>query len=171
MTVEQAETIRVVITDASVLINLTHTGHIPLLGCTPGYRFLVSEEVVEEITDPWQRDLVDRAISDGTVERTKVEAPAELAVYAELTLILGSGESACLALASCRGWYLACDERRVFLREVRARIGEHRLLNTPGLYVHWIRSGLLTVAEADEAKLKLESQRFKMTFGSFGELV
>jgi hypothetical protein len=59
----------------------------------------------------------------------------------------------------------------VFLREVRARIGEHRLLNTPGLYVHWIRSGLLTVAEADEAKLKLESQRFKMTFGSFGELV
>jgi hypothetical protein len=42
MTVEQAETIRVVITDASVLINLTHTGHIPLLGCTPGYRFLVS---------------------------------------------------------------------------------------------------------------------------------
>ncbi len=38
MTVEQAETIRVVITDASVLINLTHTGHIPLLSCTPGYR-------------------------------------------------------------------------------------------------------------------------------------
>ena len=171
MTVEQAETIRVVITDASVLINLTHTGHLPLLGCTPGYRFLVSEEVVEEITVPWQRDLVDRAISDGTIDRTKVEAPAELAVYAELTLILGSGESACLALASSRGWYLACDERRVFLREVRARIGEHRLLNTPGLYVHWIRSGVLTVAEADEAKLKLESQRFKMTFGSFEELV
>lgn len=171
MTVEQAETIRVVITDASVLINLTHTGHLSMLGCTPGYRFLVSEEVVEEITDPWQRDLVERAISDGTIDRTKVEAPAELAVYAELTLILGSGESACLALASSRGWYLACDERRVFLREVRARIGEQRLLNTPGLYVHWIRSGLLTVAEADEAKLKLENQRFKMTFGSFEELV
>lgn len=171
MTVEQATTIRAVITDASVLINLTHTGHLRLLGCTPGYRFLIPEEVLAEVSDPIQRDMLERAMSEGAIERTRVELPAELSVYAELTLTLGSGESACLALASSRGWYLACDERRVFLREARARIGEEKLLNTPGLYLLWIRLGLLTVADADEAKLKLEGRRFRMKFGSFEEFV
>ena len=44
------------------------------------------------------------------------------------------------------------------------------MLNTPGLYVLWIRNGLLMVDEADAAKLTLERNRFKMAFGSFGEI-
>ena len=64
---------------------------------------------------------------------------------------------------------MACDEKRVFLREARSRIGEGRLLNTPGLYVLWIRRGLLTLVEADAAKLTLEAKRFKMAFTSFLE--
>lgn len=167
----QAETISVVITDASVLINLTHSGHIRLLGSTPGYRFLVSEEVLAEVQDPVQKGMVDGAILNGFLEKTTIETPEELALYAELTQVLGSGESACLALASKRGWLLACDERRVFLREARARIGERRLLNTPGLYVLWIRCGLLTIAEADAAKITLEGRRFRMAFSSFREVV
>lgn len=168
---DQAETISIVVTDTSVLINLAHTGHLWLLGSTPGYRFLVPEEVFAEVQDPAQKDMVDSAISDGFLERTTIRTAEELAVYADLTLILGSGESACLALASNRGWLIACDERRVFLREARARIGEHRLINTPGLYVLWIRCQLISVEEADEAKAVLETHRFRMRFGSFQELV
>jgi len=168
--VEQAETLRIIIADTSVLINLTHTGHLSLLGRTPGYRFLIAEEVLAEVRDPQQREAVDRAIADGTLETTRIETPAELAVYADLTGKLGSGEAACLALASSRAWFLACDERRVFLSEAQARIGRHRLLNTPGLYLLWIRSGLLTIEEADAAKLTLETRRFRMAFQSFRDL-
>jgi predicted nucleic acid-binding protein len=171
MTLDQAETGSVVITDTSVLINLLHTGHLSLLGRTPGYRFLVSEEVLAEVQDSEQKDLVDRALSGGFLEIAVIETAEELATYTELTLILGSGESACLALASSRGWLIACDERRVFLREARARIGEQRLINTPGLYLLWIHSGILTVDEADAAKVTLESRRFKMGFRSFRDLV
>jgi predicted nucleic acid-binding protein len=160
----------VVITDASVLINLAHAGHLRLLGQTPGYRFLVLEEVLAEIKVRYQKDLLEEAIRSGLLGLAAIETTGELTTYADLTIILGSGESACLALASSRGWSVACDERRVFLREARARIGENRLINTPGLYLIWIRSGLLTIAEADEAKLKLESNRFKMGFASFGDL-
>ena len=132
---DQAQTISVVITDTSVLINLTHTGHLRLLGSTPGYRFLIPEEVLAEVSDQQQRSMVGDAITGGFLQKATIETPAELDLYAELSQILGSGESSCLALASERGWLLACDERRVFLREARTRIGEHRLLNTPGLYL------------------------------------
>jgi predicted nucleic acid-binding protein len=169
--VDQEDTIRIVIADTSVLINLAHTGHLGLLGGTPGYRFFVTDEVLAEVQDPSQKAMVDGAIADGVIDTTMIQTVEELAAYSDLTIILGSGESACLAVAQSRGWYLACDERRVFLREARARIGEHRLVNTPGLYILWIRSGILTVAEADAAKAALESRRFRMTFGSFQELV
>lgn len=167
---DPAETIRIVIADTSVLINLAHTGHLPLLGGTPGYRFVVTDEVLAEVRDPAQKAMVDGAISDGLIDTAMIQTIEELAAYADLTSILGSGESACLAVAASRGWYVASDERRVFLREARSRIGEHRLINTPGLYLLWIRSGLLTIAEADDAKLTLENRRFKMVFGSFRDL-
>ncbi|MFN7932141.1 MAG: hypothetical protein U0R19_02365 [Bryobacteraceae bacterium] len=168
---DQPETIRIVIADTSVFISLMHAGHLGLLGNTPGYRFLISDEVLAEIQDPAQNALVDSAIRDGLIAQTAVQTAEELATYALLTSILGSGESACLAVAESRGWYLECDERRVFLREARAPIGEDRLINTPGLYLLWIRSGMLTVAEADNAKVALENRRFKMKFGSLQELV
>jgi len=169
--VDQTGTISVVITDTSVLINLAHTGHLRLLGSTPGFRFLLSEEVLAEIQDPAQREMVDTVILNGFLALTRIETTSELAFYAEFTRTLGAGESACLALASNRGWLIACDERRVFLREALARIGKDRLINTPGLYLLWIRCGLLTVAEADAAKLTLESRRFKMAFSSYRDLV
>ncbi len=165
------ETTRIVIADTSVLINLMHTKHLRLLGGTPGYRFVVADEVLAEVQDPSQKMMVVDTISGGIVDQTRVHGPGELAIYAQLLSTLGSGESACLAVAQSRGWGVACDERRVFLREARARLGQNRLINTPGLYLLWIQSGLLNVDEADEAKQILESNRFRMAFGSFRELL
>ncbi len=84
---------------------------------------------------------------------------------------MGSGEASCIALAQSRGLYLASDERRAFLREVRARIGETRLLTTPGIFVLAIRAWLLTVEAADAAKKVLEQRRFTMRFASFADVI
>lgn len=164
-------TTSIVITDTSILINLSHTGHLALLGGVAGLRFVVPDEVVAEVTEPDQLRNLEAAVESGFLMRESITTPAELAMFVELSQILGSGESACLALASSRGWLVACDEKRVFLREARSRLGEGRVLNTPGLYVLWVRSGLLTVEEADQAKAILESNRFKMAFLSFREVI
>jgi len=71
--VDQTGTISVVITDTSVLINLAHTGHLRLLGSTPGFRFLLSEEVLAEIQDPAQREMVDTVILNGFLALTRIE--------------------------------------------------------------------------------------------------
>lgn len=161
----------IVITDTSILINLSHTGHMLLLGKTAGFQFVVPDEVIGEITEPDQLRTVEEAIAAGTLGRDSISSPDELATFAELTQILGVGESACLALAANRNWLIACDEKRLFLREARNRLGEGRILNTAGLYVLWIRGGILTVAEADSAKGVLEAHRFKLAFDSFGDVI
>jgi predicted nucleic acid-binding protein len=164
-------TTSVVITDTSILINLSYTGHLALLGKVVGLRFVVPDEVVAEITEPEQLRTLQAALADGSLKQESIATPDELAIFAELSQILGSGESACLALATSRGWLVACDEKRVFLREARSRLGAGRILNTPGLYVLWIRAGILSVEEADAAKAILDSNRFKMTFSSFREVI
>ena len=125
-------TTSIVITDTSILINLSYTGHLALLGKVVGLRFVVPDEVVAEITEPEQLRTLQAALADGSLKQESIATPDELAIFAELSQILGSGESACLALATSRGWLVACDEKRVFLREARSRLGAGRILNTPG---------------------------------------
>jgi len=136
-----------------------------------GFHFVVPDEVLAEVTQPDQRGIVEAALLEGILRREAISTPTELSLYADLLQILGSGESACLALATCRGWLIACDERGVFLREARNRLGDGRILNTAGLYLLWIRAGTLSVGDADRAKEVLESRRFKFAFRSFGDLV
>lgn len=142
-----------------------------LLGRTTTFEFVVTDEVIAEVTEPDQQRTLAEALTAGALRRDSLSSTEEVTTFAELTQILSTGESACLAVAEHRNWIVACDERRVFLREARKRLGADRIINTAGLYVHWIRAGVLSVAEADAAKAILESHRFKLAFGSFREVI
>lgn len=163
--------LRVVIADANILINLCHAGLLRLLEELPGFEFVVSDEVDAEITDSDQRRQLEDLFGRGRVKRESLASTTELATYAALRAIMGSGEASCLALAQSRGFCVASDERRVFLREARTRIGEGRLLTTPGMFVLAIRAGLLTIETADAAKKTLEQHRFVMRFASFADVI
>lgn len=162
---------RIVVADANIIINLIHAGRRTLLGALPGYEFVVPEDVVSEVSDPVQREALASALAAGHVRQEAITASVELTRYADLRQIIGKGEAACLTLAESRGWLIASDEKRRFRRETLARLGSGRLVTTAGLFVLAIRAGVLSVAEADEAKAILEQHRFRMPFGSFSEVV
>lgn len=166
-----AASVRVVVTDTNILINLIHIGLLNLLGKLNPYSFVVPEEVVKEVTDPGQSEAVQNAISSGVLEVVQLTDPAELTLYAELLQILGIGEAACLSLAECRQWVIASDEKKKFQREAAARLGAGRILNTPGILVLAITAGILTIEDADQAKALLEKKRFVMSFASFGDIL
>ena len=84
---------------------------------------------------------------------------------------MGRGEAACLSMAEQRGWLVAVDERGRFLRMARERIGEDRILNTPGILLLAIHTGLLSVDEADVLKARLETHRYRMKFDSFRDVL
>jgi len=161
----------IVIADTSVIINLCHTGHLLLLRKATTFEFLIPDEVIAEVTDPEQQRALGEALAAGALRTHSISSPEELATFAELTQILGAGEAACLAVAENRDWLVACDEKRLFLREARRRLGDDRIINTAGLYVLWIRAGIVSVAEADFAKGILESHRFRLAFDSFRDVI
>jgi predicted nucleic acid-binding protein len=163
--------IRVVVTDANILINLMHIDRVDLLGKLPPYSFVVPEQVIKEVTDLAQTAAIQTAIASGVLQEVKLTDLSELAIYAELVQTLGTGEAACLALAQCRSWFIASDEKRKFYRETVARLGTGRLLNTSGILIHAIKLGVITVEDADHAKAVLEQRRFVMKFSSFRDVL
>jgi predicted nucleic acid-binding protein len=171
MSDQDAVLLRVVVTDTNILINLVHVGLLDLLGKLPPYSFVIPEEVVREVEDPDQAKAVQAAISCGVLHVIQLTDPAELTVYAELIQILGVGEAACLSLAQCRNWLIASDEKRKFRREMISRLGQGRLLNTPGILTYAITSRVITVEDADQAKALLEQRRFIMSFSSFRDVL
>lgn len=144
--------INVVVTDANIIINLLHVDRLNFLGKLPPYSFVVPEQVIAEVCNPAQSAALTVAIANAVLSEVKLLDISELTRYADPLKVLGNGEAACLALAETRGWYLASDERKLFLREATKRIGRARILNTAGIFVKAIRLGLLTVDEADQDK-------------------
>lgn len=161
---------RIVAVDASVLINFLLLDRVDILAALPDHHFVVSDAVFKEIMRPDQKDLLSDAFDANYLKRQEKSDTNELRIFAKLTEVMGVGEAACLAAAECRGWLLASDERGLFLRVARKRIGEHRVLTTPEILFRAITSEIITVEQADEAKVYLEMHRFKMKFDSFGDL-
>jgi predicted nucleic acid-binding protein len=163
--------LRVVVTDANVLINLMHVSRLGLLGKIPNHEFVVPEHVREEVAIPEQRAALDAAISEGWLKLEAINDLGALTVFTELTASMGRGEAACIAIAAKEGWFIASDEKRRFLREAEARVGAGRVITTVSVFVLAIKAGLLTVEDADADKVTLESKRFNVSFTSFRELV
>jgi predicted nucleic acid-binding protein len=90
---------RIVVADANVLINLMHVSRLDMCAQLRGYEFVVPDHVREEVTEPAQRAALDDAVARGVL---RVEAITDLnavALFAELTVRIGRGEAACLAIA------------------------------------------------------------------------
>lgn len=157
--------------DACVLINLAIVGRVNLLGQIHDMVFHVPQEVVDEITIVEQRDQVENAVKSGGLRLAKIDAVNELQTFTEYSGQFGKGESACLAIASCRKWVVATDETKDkrLSREISA--SGIQVINTPGILLKAIRQGVVTVQTADGIKTELEKNRFRMNFGSFGDLL
>lgn len=163
--------LRIVVTDANVLINLMHVSRLDLLAKIPNHEFVVPEHVREEITIPEQRTTLDAAVSEGWLTIEVLDDLGAITVFTELIAYIGRGEAACIAIAAQKGWLIASDEKKRFLREATARVGVGHVLTTVDVFVLAIKAGLLTVEDADADKVTLEGRRFKVSFGSYRELV
>ncbi|HEY4322046.1 MAG TPA: hypothetical protein VGM77_12830 [Gemmatimonadales bacterium] len=161
----------IVVTDASVVINLLHVGRLEILSRLPGMRFVVPDEVIAEVTRPEQRAALDAGITVGVIDRCSLDALGGSAAIIELSNRLGVGELACLALAEQHGWTIASDERGLFRAEATRRVGAERLVGTPDLFVRAIGAQVITIEEADADKVTLAGLKFVMRFGSFKELL
>jgi len=98
--------------DTCVFVNFAIVGRVDLIVQISGFSFHVPQEVVDEVTIAAQRQLLDQVLASGDLKKTEVHEVSELARFAEYSQRFGRGESACLAIAACRGWVFATDESK-----------------------------------------------------------
>lgn len=158
-------------TDACILINLLRVHRLDLLGAVPPYVFHAPAEALGEVTYPAQQAELKEALDRGWIRETHLEENTELQIFARANEQLGSGESACLALAQARTWILGTDDSKGAKWKKVISAPGIQVLNTPGILLLAIRQGVLTVEQADEIKTLLEASRFRMGFASFRDLV
>ena len=108
MAPESGKTVAV---DATVVIHLAKAERLHLLGSLEGWAFVIPDQVVEEVTYPDQAAALEQALKLGHLRRESSTDPREIATYAELRQRMGRGEAACLAMAECRRWMVASDDR------------------------------------------------------------
>lgn len=156
---------RLVAADACFLINFLAVDQLSVLSSLADeYRFVAPLEVVNEVRRPAERNRLEASLQLGVVEAVEITDPAELASLTDaLRSGLGDGECACLALAECRGWLIASDERGRFRRVASDKIGIDRVITTPSVLALLVEGGHVAggAARAMAAELRA-SHRFAM---------
>lgn len=163
-----------IVADTSVLINFLVIDRMDLLA-RYARRVLVTDHVAGEITStyPDERRRYEAAVTAGAVEELRVDAEAELVLFARLAASgrLGAGECAAIAVAISRRHALAIDDRRA-TREARALVPAMEVLGTQAIMVELIRQGIVTASEADVLLAEWAGKhRFRLKITSFAEIV
>lgn len=161
-----------IVLDASILLNFVKVGRIDLLG-EIGSRVLLLDQVRAEVIRPEQRQIIMEAITAGIMELESVTDIAEVTLFADLRAggQLGAGECAVLAVALNRNLIAGLQDKRA-RAEGRRRRRALRLCGTEDLMVTLLRSGTLTLDEADKLLIEWATQhRFRLKITSFSELL
>lgn len=161
--------------DTCVLINFLRVDRLALLGGHPSLRILITNHVRGEVSNhyPEQIERLNAGLDSGLVVETSVEHQQELDVFAALVQQnrFGIGECSSIAAAVVRQIPLGTDDRAA-RQHILRQFPTLSVFDTPSIVVELIRSGMLTLAEADQMKERWASEhRFRLTIGSFAELL
>lgn len=139
------------------------------------HRFLVTDHVAAEVTDfyPDERTRLNGALHAGALQQVSVDDQREVALFGALAAFgrLGVGECSAIALAICRSYVLAMDDRQA-IKQAQEKKFALRILTTRDLVVTMIRQNLLSVSEADELKESwADHHKFRLPIKSFSNLI
>lgn len=161
---------RVVVLDTCVLFRLDNVRRLDFLGHLVDFDFVFPGEVWSEVKDRGQQRRVLQAVRQRWVRRLQLDLGKEQELLGQaLQAGLDLGEAACLALARSRGFVLATDDKAA-LKAGEAALGSHRLMSTPGLVVHAIRTGIVDVRTADGFIGTWREHKFRVSFRSFQDV-
>ncbi len=143
--------------DASFLITLGKAGRLDLLRNTPEYEWRIGSLSRCELLSAQTKGPVEQAILDGVIEIADLDSDdaGALALFAEWSERGDPGEAESIALALANGWLVALEDRAA-QRRLDREVGPGHWMNCANLLLTAVRSGSLTLAEADGILVALD---------------
>ena len=135
----------ILITDASVLINLVASGAAGDILSSCGTEFKVCPDVIREVKILRDRETgeehaidLEPFFSTGMLERIEPQTDLEFELLIDYAALLGAGdgEAMCFALAESRGHPIAIDDERA-IRRAKKRYPNFETLGTLEILILW----------------------------------
>jgi len=161
-----------IVLDTSILLNFVKVERVGLLGLL-GAPVLLLDQVLDEVVQPTQRDVIEEAIAEGTLDLQSVTDLKEVTLFSELRAggRLGAGECAVLAVALNRHLIAGLQDRKA-RAEAERRDKSLRLYQTEDVFLRLLSFSHVTLAKADHLLVELETKhRFKSRINTFSELM
>jgi predicted nucleic acid-binding protein len=161
-----------IVADTSVLLNFLKIGREQLLTQLPE-PVAVTNHVREELTVPEQRERLVTLTASKQIQEIVLDSIPELQMFARFMASgrLGPGECSALTHGILHKSTVALDDTRA-IKEARKIDASVKILQTQDIVVRLIKTGQLTIQEADAIKQKwAKMHRFALGFSSFQDIL
>lgn len=148
--------------DATVLNNFLKIGRLGLLGQLFPRSLRMTTQVYDELKAGGFEPQIQKCVAEGWLRLVPLESGREAHLYGEYARSLGPGEAASLAMAACRSWALATDDRAARTAARSAGVG---LTGSVGILILGVRGGAITRSEGDQLLREMRhiGYRFPLT--------
>jgi predicted nucleic acid-binding protein len=133
--------------DTTVLNNFIKIGRLSLLRQLFPASLRIATQVFDELKAGGLDGHIRQGVTEAWLRMVQPESGRESALYREYLRTLGSGESASLAIAICRSWALATDDRAARAAAGAAGVD---LTGSVGILIVAVRAGFITRQEGDQ---------------------
>jgi len=143
--------------DTTVLSNFVKVGRFDLLRRVFPVTLCIAAQVYDELKAGDLDSAVLEGVAAAWLRLVAPESEREVSLYREYSQNLGAGESASLAIAICRLWALATDDR---VARQAARTAGVPLTGSVGILIAAVQANLLTRAEGETLLRDMRRQGF-----------
>ncbi len=153
---------RLLLNDASVLINLIATNRFVEIVAASGRQYAICSTVrdeVKKLRDPSTGEMVSIDISpflvSGLLRMLELDGEAEESLYIEQATFVDDGEAMAIAIAANRKIELAIDDRQA-TNHIRREFPDLVLLTTPDLLKAWADTDGVSCDDVSKALIAVE---------------
>lgn len=157
-----------ILLDTTVLNNFIKVGQHSLLRQLFPTSTYITAEVYDELKAGGLAEHIQQGVNEAWIRLVRLESEREVTLYREYSRTLGSGEAASLAVAICRAWALATDDRAA---RAAARAAGVPLTGSVGILIIGVQAGSISRQEGNRLLQEMRRHGYHFPFGSLEGLL
>ena len=155
---------KILLNDTSVLLNLLAADCLHRLSTDADWQFAICSSVRDEakkLRDISTGEMVNVDITPyieaGVLQVLDLLGADEEEIYVEQSMVMDDGEAMSVAIATCRDFELAIDDRKA-VNHAKRKFPHLHFWGTPEILKHWIEISDVSAADLKKAILMIESR-------------